>query len=253
MMRPVIAVVLATVFITQSMIAQEARSLTSFLNTFDQEHDLAKKDRDLQDLIKQYPQAGPSLLMLAQATRYTDTKWMAIRGMGDLQFRDCEPFLRKALTSPDALVRSNAARVIRDLEFHSAEGDLIAMFALERDPRAIEQASLSLSNLKVEASVPLIRQKIPQFAGQTREWLLQALGRLGNKSDVPLIAGYLSTPDPAESSTTAVDAIEEITGVNFGPRQTGPQGIPTFRTMQARSWWQSHRENWPRCDDCHFK
>ena len=123
------------------------------------------------------------------------------------------------------------------------------MFVAEQDPAAVEQASLALRVLNVRSSAQLIRQKIPAFHGQTRAWLLQALGSLGDKDDVSFVAGYLDDPDWA-SSTMAANALEELAGLNFGPLQDGPQSLPTPRTLQARAWWKQHRESWPSCDDC---
>lgn len=233
-------------------LAQQVQPLPDALRVFDQEHDLAKKEYELLSITQQHPESGPALLALAQKTQFSDTRWMAMRGMRDVQFRGCESFLKQELKSSDALVRSNAARVIGDLGFQSADEDLSAMFKAEHDPGAVEQASLSLRVLNVRTSAPLIRRKITLFTGQTRAWLLQAIGSVGDKRDVPLIAGFLDSPDWA-SSIIAADALEQLTGVNFGPRQYGPQSLPSPRTLKARAWWAQHRARWPSCNDCHFK
>ncbi|RXH54068.1 hypothetical protein GRAN_5037 [Granulicella sibirica] len=232
-----------------SLLSQSMRTLPTALRSFDQEHDLAKKEQDLLSITQRYPNAGPALLHLAESTRSTDTRWMAMRGMRDVHFAGCARFLDDSLRSPDVLVRSNAARVIGDLGFRSAVPDLLTMFVAEQDPGAVEQASLPLKTLRIKAAVPSIRAKLPLFTGQTRLWLLQALGSLGDRSDVPAIAGYLEDPDWVPQDIAAT-ALEELTGVSFGPTREGPTSLPTLQTLRARAWWNQHRESWPDCSDC---
>jgi hypothetical protein len=104
--------------------------------------------------------------------------------------------------------------------------------------------------LNVQAAAPILRQKIPLFSGQTRAWLIQALGTLGSTPDVPLIAGYL---EEMGSDMAATEAIQELAGVSFGPRTRGLSGYPPLETLAARAWWKSHKDDWPHCADCHPK
>jgi hypothetical protein len=242
--------VLSTV--TSAVSQQDQPSLRDALSGFDQEHDLAKKEYRLQALVQHYPSAGPALLSIAKSTRYSDTRWMSMRGMRDLHYVGCEGFLKQSLVDHDSLVRANAARVLGDLGLKDAEKDLLAMFAAENDPATIEQASFALRVLNVRAAAPYIREKIPHDTWQTRAWLLQTLGTLSDKRDVPLIASYLNSSDKA-SAHTSTDALEQLAGLHFGPSHSGPDSFPTQRMLESRSWWQSHKGAWPRCDDCHFR
>jgi hypothetical protein len=231
---------------------QDQPSLRGALSGFDQEHDLAKKEYRLLALTQHYPNAGSALLNLAKSTRNPDTRWMSMRGMRDLHYVRCEAFLKQSLLDHDSLVRANAARVLGDLGLKDAEKDLLVMFAAENEPMAVEQASLALRVLNVRAAAPSIRKKITHYTWQTRAWLLQALGALGDKSDVPLIAGYLNSSDNA-TAQMSTDALEQLAGLHFGPSPFGPEGFPTQRMLESRLWWQSHKDAWPRCDDCHFR
>ena len=74
------------------LLGQLVETLPEALSKFDQEHDLVKKERELRSITQQHLEAGPALLELAQRTRFTDTRWMAMRGMRDLHFKDCEDF-----------------------------------------------------------------------------------------------------------------------------------------------------------------
>lgn len=221
--------------------------MASLVLRFDNEHDYAQKSRLLDSLTSQHPDAARALLRLARSTKNTDTLWMAIRGMATLHYTACAPFLKASLKNPVWLVRANAARALGDLRITDASSALIAMFAAEQEAGAVEQASLALHMLDVKAAAPYIREKIPRFTGQKRAWLLGALGSVGSDSDVPLIAGYLDNSD----GDAAAYALEELTGVKFGPHAMGASTFPGPEVLAARAWWASHKDQWPRCDDCH--
>jgi len=221
--------------------------LTVLLQQFDEEHDLARKERLMGAVTSQYPGAGPALVRLAQATANVDTHWMAMRGMATLHFTSATPFLEKSLRDSDALVRANAARALSDLRSTTSAGPLLEMFAIEREDAALQQGSLALWRLGIRAGAPAIRQKITDTTGQTRGWLIQALGRLGDRSDVPLIASYL---DVEGADWSATDALQELTGVDFGISHMGLMSYPPPSTLAARAWWKAHRSAWPLCDDC---
>ena len=218
-----------------------AQSMPGLLVRFDREHDLAAKERALLAITKD-PAAGPALLRLARSTANTDTRWMAMRGMATLHYTAAAPFLEASLASPDVYVRANAARALGDLRIHEASAALLAMFAAEKEPPAIEQASLALRMLEIRAAAPLVREKIPRFSGQTRAWLIQALGALGTRADVPLVAGYL---EEHGTSGAATEALHDLTGVNFGPRPVGLSSDPTPDTLAAQAWWKAHKDEWP--------
>lgn len=245
-----VAVFLLMAPLTPSVLAQPAESTASLLLRFDNEHDLAAKERLLLAVTNKDRGAGPSLLRLAESTTNSDTRWMTMRGMASFHYAACAPFLEASLKDADALVRANAARALGDLRIRNASDPLRAMFAAEKEPPAVQQASLALRMLNVKAAAPYLREKIPAFTGQSRVWLIQALGTLGSADDVPLIAGYL---DDEMMSDLAAEAIQELAGVSFGPRTLGPSGYPTPETVVARAWWKSHKDEWPHCGDCHPK
>jgi len=236
--------------LTPSVFAQQSESTASLLLQFDSQHDLSAKEHLLLTVTNKDAGAGPALLRLAKSTTNSDTRWMAMRGMATLGYKACAPFLEASLKDSDALVRANAARALGDLQIRNASDALLAMFAAEQEPPAIQQASLALRMLDIKSASPYIRQKIPAFTGQTRAWLIQALGTLGSAADVPLIAGYL---DEMMTDMAATEAIRELAGVSFGPRTLGLSGYPPPETLAARAWWKSHKDKWPHCDDCRPK
>lgn len=231
--------------------SQSSESIANLLLRFDNEHELSAKERLLLRITSQDAGAGPSLLRLAETTPNTDTRWMAMRGMATLHYAGSAPFLVASLKDSDVLIRANAALAFADLRIKNASDALLAMFAAEKQAAAIEQASLALRTLNIKAGAPYIREKIPVFPGQTRAWLIQALGTLGNAgADVPFVAAYL---DDTFSAMAVTEAIEELTGLSFGPKTLGLSGWPTPEILAARAWWESHQNQWPRCDDCHVK
>ena len=229
------------------ILAQQSESTAILLLQFDNQHDLTVKERLLRTLTSDDKGVGPALLQLAESTTNTDTRWMAMRGMSTVHYAASAPFLETSLKDSDSLVRANAARALGDLRIRDASDPLLAMFAAEQDPGAIQQASLALRMLNIKAAAPHLREKIPAFTGQTRAWLIQALGTLGSVADVPLIAGYL---DEMMSAMAAAEAIQELAGVSFGPRTLGLSGYPTPEIVAARAWWKSHKNEWPHCGDC---
>jgi len=238
---------LALASVSPLLVAQQPNTLPTLLKEFDAEHDLAAKERLLRQITEEGSGSSTALLQLAQTTLNTDTRWMAMRGMAALGCTACAPFLEASLKDSDWGVRANAARALGDLRVTGASGDILAAFAAERESGAIEQESLALRLLRVAASAPDIREKIPNYTGQTRIWLIQALGTLGNRGDVPLIAGYLD----GRESNIAAEAIEDLTGVSFGPRPgPGLGSVPSRFAVAAQAWWKSHKDAWPRCDDC---
>lgn len=249
-----VAVLLLMMGLSSSVLPQPSGSTASLLLRFENEHDRSAKEHLLLALTNADPGAGPALLRLAESTTDSDTRWMAMRGMATLHYTACAPFLEASLKHSDALVRANAARALGDLRIRNASTALLAMFAAEQNPGAIEQASAAFQMLHIKAAVPLIREKLPVFTGQTRDWLIGALGMLGSIRDVPLIAGYL---DEDVSGMAATEAIRELAGVSFGPRSFGTNGgvsgYPPPETLAARAWWKSHKDGWPHCDDCHPK
>jgi HEAT repeat protein len=167
-----IAAVLALIAAATAPVLAQESALSAVLGKFDSEHNLAAKERLLLSVTTEGPSAGSSLLRLAKSTTNTDTRWMAMRGMATLHCTTCAPFLEASLKDSNALIRANAARALGDLGIKDASDPLRAMFASEKDESAVQQASLTLSQLDIRAAVPDIRKKFPEFPGQTRIWLI---------------------------------------------------------------------------------
>src|ERR1035438_5935868 len=190
-----VAVVLLMTPPAPSVLAQRSESTASLLLRFDNEHDLSAKEHLLLTVTNKDAGAGPSLLRLAESTTNSDTRWMAMRGMATLRYTACAPFLEASLKDFDALVRANAARALGDLRIGNASDPLLAMFATEKEPPAIQQASLALRMLNIKAAAPYIREKI------------SALDR--NRECVRSIAGHVRHREGTTGDSTSLSCASD--------------------------------------------
>lgn len=209
------------------------------LAKFVAEREQDKKEQLLNEVVRQ-PDAGPTLLLVAMHANDTLTKWMSIRGIGVVKYGKAVPFLINSLTHQHPYVRANAARALGEIKDGAALSNLIRLLGHEKDGRVIEQTALALRMLGAKEAVPVLKRVAHHPSSQTRCWVLQAIGTLGTKKDVPFLAKYLYDEDDVVD-WCAAEAVEEITGQDFGfPRQSGPgsleQGI-----QRARRWWETSR------------
>jgi HEAT repeat protein len=222
---------------------QERESLPQLVSQLSSARQVEAKEHVLNLITTNFPNAGPDLLALAKRTTDVNTKWMAIRGIGNLKYKAAAPFLIESLHSKDPYVRANAARALGDMKAYSAETALISLLGRELDSGVIEQTSLALWMIRARKSVPVLKSKISNPSIQTRVWILQAIGILGSKDDVPFLAEELYGQHPAVSMSAA-QAIERIMGVDFGlPKGNGPHS-PEEGLENARRWWEAHKSDW---------
>jgi HEAT repeat protein len=114
---------------------------------------------------------------------------------------------------------------------------------LEKEPNGgvIQQTSLALANLRHSEALPALKAAAKHRDAQTRMWVLQAVGRLGSKGDVALLARSLLNDPSSSVQMAAAQAIEQITGADFGfAKRPGPSS-PDEGLKQARAWWDRHK------------
>ena len=184
--------------------------------------------------------AGETAMELVKTTKDPDAKWMAIRILGNLRYERAIPLLLGSLSDPHHYVRANAARALGDMKVAAAANPLTELLQKEQNGGVIQQASLALANLGCVDALPALKGAAKHEDVQTRVWVLQAVGRLGDKRDVPFLAGYLD--DPSQSvQAFAAQAIEQITGTDFGfPKRSGPSS-PDEGLRRAKAWWAEHK------------
>jgi len=209
------------------------------LTKFIAETDQAKKEQLLNELVRQ-PDAGPTLLGVAMHANDVLTRWMSIRGIGIVKYGRAVSFLINSLTYQHPYVRANAARALGEIRDRSASASLILLLGREKDGGVIEQTTLALRMLGAKEAVPSLKKVAPHPSSQTRCWVLQAIGTLGRKKDVPFLAKYLYDANDIVDMCAA-QAVEEITGQDFGfPKQSGPMS-PQQGVERARRWWETSK------------
>jgi HEAT repeat protein len=203
------------------------------------ETDQAKKEQLLDELVRQ-PDAGPTLLRVAMQANDVLTRWMSIRGIGIVKYGRAVSFLINSLTYQHPYVRANAARALGEIRDRSASASLILLLGREKDGGVIEQTTLALRMLGAKEAVPGLKKVAPHTSSQTRCWVLQAIGTLGGKKDVPFLAKYLYDANDIVDMCAA-QAVEEITGQDFGfPKKSGPMS-PQHGVERARRWWETSK------------
>jgi HEAT repeats len=206
------------------------------LTKFIAETEQGRKEQLLNELVRQ-PDAGPTLLHVAMRANDVLTRWMSIRGIGIVKYRKAVTFLIDSLTYQHPYVRANAARALGEIKDRSASRSLIRLLGHEKDGGVIEQTTLALRMLGAKEAVPSLKKVAPHPSTQTRCWVLQAIGTLGGKKDVPFLAKYLYDANETVDMCAA-QAVEEITGQDFGfPKQSGPMS-PQQGIERARRWWE---------------
>ncbi len=166
---------------------------------------------------------------------------------GYLKYQPAAVFLVSCLQAQHHYVRANAARALGELHFTPAVPALIAVLRSETDGGVLEQTALALQMLKAREAVPAIETALPGPTPQTTCWLLQAVGELGSRKDVPFVAPYLgdaaSQPNPVPECAAA--AVEKLTGQDFGfDHRLGLRAYPAVPLERARQWWAANRHAW---------
>ena len=237
-----LAVLLAFLAFIGSAIAQD---LPTLLSRFQSERDRSTKEMILDSITKDYPASGSALLEIAHETKDTDTRWLAIRGMGYLKFADAAPFLKQSLDSESSYVRANAARALGEIHEFSAAPNLIRILKTEQDSGVIEQTALALEMLEAKAAVPALKESVGNPSPQTRMWILGAIEVLGSKKDVSFFANFLSDKDQSVAALAA-RVVERFAGQDFGFPKCGSSGPCSYGegVQNAQSWWNTHKPEW---------
>src|SRR3989442_5036207 len=76
-----------------------AQDLPTLLSDFVSSTDRTSRESILLEITERHPDAGPALLKIARETQDTETRWLAIRGIGWLKYKEAAPFLRESLHS----------------------------------------------------------------------------------------------------------------------------------------------------------
>ena len=184
--------------------------------------------------------AAVTLVELVRETRDPDAKWRAVRALGDLRYTNAAPLLLECLKDGHHYVRANAARALGDMRVKAASAALIDILKQEKDGGVIEQTSLAVTLLQAHEAVPALKQCATHQSGQSLAWVLQAIGNLGSRADVPFLAERLNS-SPISEQDTAARGIEKLAKVDFQfPKHDGPYN-PEAAIKRAKDWWEKNK------------
>ena len=198
----------------------------------------------LLEITERHPEAGPALLKIARETEDTETRWLAIRGIGWLKYKEAVPFLRESLHSKSNYVRANSASALGEVHNVSAVADLIHTLAVDEDSGVLEQTSMALQILDAKEAIPVLKARSDNSSPQTRLWIIGSIEALGSK-DVSFFAAFLFDGNEFVAAYAA-HAIERITKEDFGFPHCGETGGPCgfrYGIDNARQWWNTHKRN----------
>jgi len=184
--------------------------------------------------------AASTLMEIVRETKDPDAKWRAVRALGYLRYQGAIPLFLECLKADHHYVRANAARALGDMRVNAAASSLIELLKSEQDGGVIEQASRALVHLRAREAVPALKPLANHQSPQTRSWVLQAIGTLGSRSDVPFLAERLSAPGMSEQEIAA-RGIENLAKVDFQfPKRGGPYN-PEPAIKRAKDWWEKNK------------
>jgi HEAT repeat protein len=236
----------AAVICSGAILAQG--DLSGLLLRFQTQSDPASKEAILRRIIITHPDSGPALLKVARETKDMDTRWLAIRGIGDLKFAGAAPFLKQSLLSNAHYVRANAARALGEMHDSSAVPDLVRAMKKEEDDGVIEQSAVALQMLGASEALPVLEAKVQNRSVETLVGILGAVDALGSKAEVPFFARFLNDGDEGVAEFAA-HAIERLTGEDFGFPKCNTDlctADPNLGVATAQQWWSVHKQEWKR-------
>lgn len=188
---------------------------------------------------------GGCLMEIVRRSPDPVARWQAARGLGALKFEEAGSLLIECLRDTDRFVRANAARALGDMKIEAARAPLLALIEKEEDGGVVEQTSLALRQMKVVEALPALRRLADHPNRQTRACVLQAVGDLGGRNEVPFLAARLEHPD-ADTAQAAARALEDVLKIDFGvPKTDGPHS-PEEGVSPAKEWWSKHKSEYDR-------
>ncbi|MFH1742148.1 MAG: HEAT repeat domain-containing protein [bacterium] len=184
--------------------------------------------------------AAYPLIDIVRETKDADAKWRAIRALGCLRYKAAVPLFIDCLKDEHPYVRSNATRALCDMRIENASGPLLRLLETETNGGVIEQTSLALRCLNVREAVPQLKRLANHESSQTRIWILQAIGFLGSRADVPFLAKRLNAESETEQET-AGRAIGNLVGIDFGFQEGSGIANPRPAIKRAQEWWEKNK------------
>jgi HEAT repeat protein len=218
--------------------------LNTLLSHFEAQHELETKKQILKEILHNYhDSAGPGLLKIASHTEDSQTKWMAIAAVGELEVREAAPFVVKCLHDDDPKVRGHAARALSRLNDSSAIPALIELTRNEHDPEVLKWTAATLGDLRAMDALPVLKSRANDGPVETRMTIITSIGTLGGRNEMPYLATFLDDKDPFVAMVAAktMEGIARETDLDWCGKD--PCGWDEH-IRKVKTWWQQHSSTW---------
>jgi HEAT repeat protein len=220
----------------------------SLLRRFQTADVIATKEGLLYRLVQRGGEAGKDLLTMAETTDDVNTRWLAIRGLGMMRFKEATPFLLDSLRSSEHDVRADAARALGEIRYTPATAVLIDLLRTEKDAGVTEQTAFALRMINAREAIPVLMSRMSSSSTQTKCWLLDSIGSLGSDAEIPYVVKYLYgfDEDPRGVTRIADCAARSLDALTHGEIGLGPPGggyDALNKIRKAREWWETTGRN----------
>ena len=219
------------------------QDLGTLLSRFESDHDTEMQTQALRDIGRNYRDtAGPGLFKIALRTKDAQTKWLAIGALGELKFQKAAPFIVSCLRDDNPQVRRASALALSKVEDSSSVPALIELLKDEHDTEVVKWTAVALASQGAKASVPMLKSRAHDGATETRMAIIQSIGILGGRGEVPYLVTFLDDKDEFVA-IVAARMIEGYAGQDFawcGKETCGLQE----RIRRVKTWWQAHSSSW---------
>ena len=127
-----------------------------------------------------------------------------------------------------------------DKNLESSRFNVLLVTKRPRSHARVRVLGQALTILQAHEAVPVLKLCANHESLQTRVWVLQAIGNLGSRADVPFLAKHLNASDMLERASAA-QGIENLANVDFEFPKVGGIYNPEAAIKRAKDWWEKSK------------
>jgi len=175
---------------------------------------------------------GAFLSELWTRERSFPVRCQILRQLGAMEYAPALPLLRRMLSEPDKGLRSCAIDAVGFARDDGAGADLARLAGSETDELMVCHVAEAACRVKPVGPMAALRRRLPSVRNG-RCCALQAIGCLGDQTDLPFVARFLDDPDPLVRGGAA-RAMSRLSGEDFlQKRQTAAAAPPPAAAGQG--------------------
>jgi HEAT repeat protein len=218
------------------------QELGQLLSRFESEHQIEAQTQALRDIVRNYPDtAGPGLLEIASRTKDSQTRFLAIRALGYLEFQKAAPLIVSSLRNDNTEVRKASAIALCHIKDTSSIPPLIELLKDEHDNEVVRWTAVALAFQRATSALPALKSRANDGPTETRMSVISSIGILGSRDEVPYLVTFLDDRD-GFVALAAIKEIEHLSGENF---DCGKNPCTYEETIhKVKDWWQAQRSTW---------